>query len=971
VSLTFEQPWWLLVSALAFPAAVMGLSWFGTMSRARAWSAVVLRSTLLALIAGILAGASAVRSSDRIGVIAVVDISESVRQFAQTTSGASLRGRVGETLRWWILEAMRDPQRRPDDLLGVVVFDGQAVVAATPRPLGPRESAAAGPASAGAAGAVAGGSAADFSLDWKLDDGTNIEGALRLAAALFPPDAARRIVLISDGVETAGDSLAAARELAAATASASLAASNLAARALGVPLRIDALPLAYRVRDETLVEAVDVPPQAAAGSTIAVRVSLLATQATTGTLELLYEDRPLDLNGPASPGTGRLVALRPGRNIIELPLKLDETRTVHRLRPIFIPANAASDSIASNNSADAFTVTPGKGRVLIIDGVGDARPGSPGLTIARTLAQAGIDVQTLAPADAPIDVLSLQAYDLVILENVAADEIPRAGHKAMADFVTELGGGLVMIGGPDSFGAGAWKGTDLEPILPVRLDLSEQLLAPSAAVALVIDNSGSMNQRVMGGLLSQQEIANEGAALAVETLDKSDFVAVIAFNSAYSLVVPMDRNSDSKLSAQRVRAIGTGGGTNLYPALDYAGSLLTTGEASKASVRHVIILSDGRSEGNPEDGIAIARALKRRGITVSSIAVGDSADGETLAAIAREGGGQYYEVIDPHTLPRVFIREIRIVRKPLIRETPFRPVDTRSGSRLLAGLFTKNAQDGARPGAIPPLRGLVLTQRRDDPKVNTALVTPEGEPLLAHWFAGRGQVAAFTSDTHDWAKDWLPWPGYAALWTQIARTIARPASERSSELSTQIVDGELRIRLDATDDQGKPRDLLSVPGTVFDPRGAAIPIRLAQTGPGVYESRIPAPAQGNYVVALTPRSPADTDQSGGNGGGGVGASVGVSAGGEQLWGGRHGRWARSSDRCNPMSSSFAGSRRRPAGASSTSIIPKRRACTRARVSSRCGPRPPSGALCWSGLLWSFYWMSPRAGSPGIASFRAR
>ena len=72
-------------------------------------------------------------------------------------------------------------------------------------------------------------------------------------------------------------------------------------------------------------------------------------------------------------------------------------------------------------------------------------------------------------------------------------------------------------------------------------------------------------------------------------------------------------------------------------------------------MRHVIILSDGRSEGSSQDGIDIARRLKARGITVSSIAVCDGSDGATLSDIAIEGGGQFYEVIDPYTLPRIFI----------------------------------------------------------------------------------------------------------------------------------------------------------------------------------------------------------------------------------------------------------------------------------------------------------------------------
>lgn len=822
VPVTFEQPWWLLLALLALPVIVSGMISLRSMSRVRAWSVVLLRSLLIALVACMLAGASTVRRTDRLAVIAVVDVSESVRQLAEFKEAASgKRIAAEEALRAYVAAAARAGARGPDDLLGVVAFDGSAIAASLPRPVVTTRS---------NDGQASAGSATDFTLDYRLQEGTDIEAALRLAAAMFPPDAARRLVLISDGGETEGDALAAARELGASGPAMA-----------GIP--IDVLPVVYNVTDEVLVEAVDAPAQAPADSTVTVRVVLNAAAATTGTLELLYEDEPLDLNGPL-PGTARPVSLKPGRNIELLRVALGKA-TVHRFRPVFTPDKGAQDRIAANNTADAYTVTPGRGVVLIVDGVGSGLPDSPGRTLVRTLDRAGIVTEVIAPEAMPTDPISLQKYDLIILQDVAAEELPRRAHALIADYVTNLGGGLVMVGGPDSFGAGGWKGTAIEPVLPVRLDLPEQLLIPSAAVIIVLDNSGSMSGNVMGGIRSQQEIANEGAALAIETLDKSDIVGVIAFNSDYSIVVPADRNTSAKRSAERVRNIASGGGTNLYPALDQASALLREGEAAKAAVRHVIVLSDGRSEGDPRFGVATAQRMRESGISVSAIAVGDGADTGTLEELARAGGGQFYMVSDPNLLPRVFVKEIRVVRKPLIREAPFTPVGTRSGSPLMQG-FTL--------AGMPPLGGLVLTQKKPDPKISYPLVTSEDEPVLAHWFTGRGQAAAFTSDAHgNWARRWLDWPGYTALWTQIARVIARPPAGRTSELTTEIVGSDLVIRLDAFDDEGRPRDLLSIPGTVYTPDGGTMQIKLSQVGPGTYETRVPAGSRGNYFVSLTPQ----------------------------------------------------------------------------------------------------------------------
>ncbi len=809
MSLTFEQPLWLLLTLAIVPLAWAGMRWFNTMSRARAWSAIIARAVLLTLLAGALAGAATVRTSERLAVVAVFDVSDSVKQFAEL--GATPDGRriaPTEAMLDWLNRA--GARRGPEDLLGAVVFDGRSIALATPTP----------------------GKPGLTTLDYAMAEGTDIARALKFAAAIIPADAAGRIVLASDGNETSGDALAAARETSAARAFSAAGAGRSA-------LPIDVLPITYRVRNEVMVEAIDAPPRATSQSSVTVRVVLNATDAASGTLELLYEGKPLDINGEQTAGSGRRLQLAPGRSVHLIDVKLGPG-VVHRLEAVFVADAEREDRLASNNRAQTFVVSPGKGSVLIVDGVSNADAAGPGATLGRTLKDAKIDTVTVAPGDVPSDLLSMQAYDLIVLQNVPADALSRDTHTLLADYVRDMGGGLVMVGGPDSFGAGGWKGTAIEPILPVRLDLPEQLITPSAAVVIVLDSSGSMRRSIMGGSRSQQEIANDGAALAIETLDKTDLVGVIEFNSDYRVVVPLAKNDNAKQTAARVRAISSQGGTNIYPAMARARAELLN---VKASVKHVIVLTDGRSEGEPDVGINLAQEMSEAGITVSTIAVGDDADRVTLSQIARTGRGQFYHVIDQKLLPRVFVKEIRVVRKPLIRESPFVPINVRAGSPLLKGV----------PDTYPSLRGLVLTQPKQDQKVTYALITGEGEPVLAQWYAGRGQVAAFTSDAHDaWARDWLNWPGYAAMWTQIARTIARPPGGRNYELNTEIVGDELRVRLDAADDDGAPIGEMSVPGFVTLPGGGRAEVSLAQTGPGTYEGRVPALERGNYVVALAP-----------------------------------------------------------------------------------------------------------------------
>ncbi len=810
-----------MAALLAAPAGVIGLWWFTAMSRARAWSAVVARGVLLALLAAALAGASAVHTTERLAVIAVVDISESVKQYADlAASDGGKRLAYTDAVKRWLQSAAEASATGADDLFGAVVFDGASAAVMLPRVV------------KGTSGEDQAGWWNELSFEQSLSEGTNIGSALRFAGAIFPPDAARRLVLVSDGNQTDGDALDAAHRL----------SSVGGAGSTGIP--VDVLPISYHVDNEVMIDLVDAPPQSAEGSTVVVRVVLSATQETRGTLELKYSEEALDING-ADAGTGRNITLKPGRNVENIEVKLEKGKPVHRFKAVFTAESASQDRNSANNTAESFTVTPSAGSVLVIDGVGAAAPDSPGRTLSRALERAGIQVRTSRVEELPTDLISYQEFDLVILQDVAAEEMPPPVQQLLADYVSELGGGMVMVGGPDSFGAGGWKGTPIEAILPVNIDLPEQLLVPSAAVVLVIDNSGSMSAPVGGGLRSQQEIANEGAATAVEMLDRTDMLCVIAFNSDFQIVVPMERNKDGKTSAAKVRAIGAGGGTNLFPALARAMQELSRGEAAKSSVRHVIVLSDGRSEppGGTDSFEALAGRMRDRGITVSTISVGDGADNEQLARIAAEGGGKFYQVVDPNLLPRIFLKEIRVIRKPLIREAPFVPVDLGSGSGLIAGM--------SRP--MPALNGLVLTQKRKDATVTNILATPEGEPVLSTWFVGRGRVAAFTSDAHRWARNWIDWPGYAAMWTQIVRQTARPTAERSGELTTELVGDDLVVRYDAVDDQGKPMDLLSITGVLYGPDREKTEIKLSQVGSGVYEGRERATKRGNYYMVLLPQ----------------------------------------------------------------------------------------------------------------------
>jgi Ca-activated chloride channel homolog len=830
--LRFDHPEFLLLGLVLVP-----LLWFGwhalqTTDRLRRWTSLGLRTVLMLALTIVLAGPHKSKTHDHITVIGVLDISGSVQRFgnlpplseivkpdSHTTEqnqtepdAASHRSNIAY-LRQWFRLATRI--KEPDDRFGLVVFDGKASAISAPTK----------------------GRYVDDNLDVSLAQGTNIADAVRLAIAMFPADTSKRIVLVSDGNETAGSVLDAVRQI---STSRNPANTDDQSRKL-TPIPIDVLPIAYNVTHDVQVARVEVPPTAQPGQTVPVRIILDAASPTRGRLTLRREGVPVDLNGPQA-GSARIVELRAGQSVQLAQVQLGHT-PINRFEAIFEAEKPTDDVLPDNDRAEAFTATPSKGTALVIN----SRAGQVPNLLAQLLNNAGIPATAQMPAELPEDLLSLQNYDLVVLDNVAAAELSANQQQLLAKYVHDLGGGLIMAGGENSFGAGGWNGTPIEDVLPLELDPSKELRLPTAALVLVLDKSGSMNQPVAGARKSQQQIANEGAALAIESLRSDNLVGVVTFDSFAQIVIPLQPNDDSGKIADRVRGIRPEGGTNLGPGLSKAFDMLRDAKVDK---KRVVCMSDGRSQ-STEDLADLAKRMADAGVQVSSIAVGDDADHETLRQIAEQGGGEFYAVRDPRTLPRVLVDSVQIMNKPLIKEGPFIPQVLATGSTLTAGLTQS-----------PELAGLVITSSRPDPKITVEMLHPDGEPLLAHWQAGLGRAAAFTSNapgTGAWAQRWVDWPTASTFWVQLARLISRPAFSQDAELLVAMQDDRLHITYDMlqfgleTEAESVRKGYVQVEGVIYKPDGTSAPIRLRQSAPGRYEAQADASLAGNYIVALNPR----------------------------------------------------------------------------------------------------------------------
>jgi uncharacterized membrane protein len=491
----------------------------------------------------------------------------------------------------------------------------------------------------------------------------------------------------------------------------------------------------------------------------------------------------------------------------------------------------SGDAIPENDEALALVDVRGKPLILYVEGEpAEAR------FLSEAMERMGLRLQVRTPATLPQGLRELSGFDAVILSDVPAHQLGEPWMAALRDYVGKLGGGLVMVGGMNSFGVGGYYRTPVEELLPVKLKAPDQEEQHSSALALVMDRSGSMSGPKL-------EFCKAAAATTAELLTAKDHLGVYAFDSQVTVVVPMTRvpEGGGGAFAGQIGAITAGGGTHIHPGMTRARADLN---GVKAKVKHMIVLTDGQSEGSGYE--AMAAGCRSEGITISTVAVGADAAVPLLQAIAAAGGGQAYQTLDPASITRIFTQDTMIHTGRLIREEAFSPKLVERHP-ILRNWATFDS---------PPLLGYVKTNRKATAQV--PLVTDIGDPLLAVWRFELGKVAAFTSDCKTrWAASWVAqWPGYSQFWAQLLRETARAPQGQNMGLALRQEGEETVAEVELLEDAGTflndatvEADFFFAPahalGAALQPLGTQ---RLEQVGPGQYRTRFRPEGAGVFLV---------------------------------------------------------------------------------------------------------------------------
>ena len=609
--------------------------------------------------------------------------------------------------------------------------------------------------------------------------GSDLNSALQLAAALLPTDSNGGIAVISDG-RVSGE-------------------EGFLSSAGGLPVNV--LKTDIRGGTDAQVTAVSVPSSLYTGQKYSTTVTVHSNTAGEAVL-LLTRDR-----GEAQT---RTVTLRRGENTFAF----DAVAGSAGVSTVEAQVILAGDSTSANDTGAAYTVITGEPSVLIAEG----QNGS-GAELEKMLKAAGIQTRVQPASMLPEQASDLMAYHAVALVNADAATMSDGQMSALDTAAKELGIGIAVFGGDQSYALGGYRGSVLENTLPVTIDVKNKMELPTTALVLCIDKSGSMMDFSYG--VSRLQLAREAACAALEVLNERDQAGVIDFDDAGKWVVPLNFVTDVTAMQEQVATIRPGGGTAFYSPLVMAYDAL---KGVQAQYKHVIFLTDGES--GDTGYMDVIRRMTASGITVTTVAVGDGANITELGKMAETGAGKMYTAGPFDSLPRIFTRETMRISGSYVQNRTFTPIITDSAMTDFPG--------------FPELGGYQAVTEK--PLANVSLVSDRQDPILAWWQYGAGRVLCWTSDIQGgWSGAFLAWDRAAEFFSGMISFILL---DRSGSGEITLADGQLTWETDA------PQEASAASVTVIRPDGERETVRLERVSDNRFEGKADTGLSGAYAMRI-------------------------------------------------------------------------------------------------------------------------
>ncbi len=597
-------------------------------------------------------------------------------------------------------------------------------------------------------------------------EATNLEAALTESMGAMPAKYIPRIVLLTDGNENQGSTVRAMTEL----------------EELHVP--VDTVPLARHAGEDLKLVSVSMPREAYTGEQIPISVVVDSPREVHATIEISAEGKTLG-SEPAE--------LKRGTNTLRVHARIETDGTVA------LAGKIAAPGLTSLAFARAIELQ----RATVLYASGD--PAGTENNLMQAFTQAKLTVTR----DFSILDGGLQSVQLVVLNNLDLNAIPERRKQQLQRYV-EAGGGLLLIGGERQVYKEDREMDSLDRVLPAKL--APPKTPEGICVVLIIDKSSSMEGRKI-------DLAKLSASGVVDNLKPIDTIGVLMFDNSYQWAVPLRRVRDKAGIKRLIAGITPDGGTQIAPALAEA---YRRALASKASFKHIVLLTDGISEEG--DSLELAKEALFHQVTISTVGLGQDVNRSYLEKVAEASGGRSYFLNEPQGLEKILLKDVQDYSGSTAVEKALTPV-VEEKAEILDGVGMENA---------PPLKGYARFIAQPGADTVLRIGDEKKDPLYVRWQYGLGRAAVFTSDAKSrWAESWVTWPGFDKFWNNVTRDLL--ARQQQTEASATF---------DPANDDVVVTYRSAVPAAhvppiyLFGPNGLKRRIELTNVANGLYKGRV-------------------------------------------------------------------------------------------------------------------------------------
>jgi hypothetical protein len=348
--------------------------------------------------------------------------------------------------------------------------------------------------------------------------------------------------------------------------------------------------------------------------------------------------------------------------------------------------------------------------------------------------------------------MDFSKVQLAVICDQSIEEIPTFILNGLSKWL-ENGGTLLLAGRERAFGNGGWGGSVLEHVSPFLVD-PEPEGRGTIQLSVALDTSGSMSELAGGvGLEGLRKIVPKWTSM----LNPRDRISIVGFDTRVNVLLD-DVSASDWLEKGWEIPVETGGGTRLANLTDWV-----VRTAQSGLRRYLVLVTDGAFADKTELSVQ-AEQLRRAGVVVLAVGVGDEVADELLCKLARDTGGQ--------CLMSGVDQAARFVASAVLSNN--------GALDVAGGLVSSTPLWKLRVGgSSPSVERKIRVSADDNARV---LAQQQSSPLAAERYRGLGRVIAIATDY--WALSHEQW-----------RNLLSPAlNQRDVNFSLTIVGNQLEIK---------------------------------------------------------------------------------------------------------------------------------------------------------------------------------